>query len=293
MRFVRFALKSGNIDQARIGALSKDSSQILPLDALCRSGDLLDLIGREAEAEALAATVTPIAAADATLLAPIPRPARNIFCVGKNYHAHAAEFHRSGFDASAGQSATPDFPIIFTKASNTVTGPGCEIPSWLDDSQSTDYEGELAVIIGKGGRGISKENAMDHVWGYTVANDVTARTLQKDHRQWFIGKSIDAFCPMGPCISTVSEIADLNTMRLTTHVNGEKRQDAVIADLIFDIPTLIETLSKRLTLEPGDIILTGTPEGVGIGMTPPVYLAKGDVVSVEISGIGLLENTVA
>lgn len=293
MKYVTFRSASDDTAAPRVGALSADGAAVLPLDALCPTGDVRDLIGKDAEVAAAAAAATPIALTEVVLMAPMPRPGRNMFCVGKNYHAHAEEFHKSGFDASAGANATPDYPIVFTKASNTVTGPGAPIPSFLDDSQSTDYEGELAVIIGKGGRGITKAEAMDHVWGYTVANDVTARTLQKDHRQWFIGKSIDGFCPMGPCITPASDIGALDEVRLTTHVNGEKRQDAVIKDLIFDIPTLIETLSKRITLEPGDIILTGTPEGVGIGMTPPVYLVPGDTVRVEISGIGVLENPVA
>ncbi len=293
MKYVTFRTASDSSAAPRTGALSADGTAILPLDGLCNGGGLLDLIGREAEAEAAAATAAPLPLADAILLAPLPRPGRNIFCVGKNYHAHAEEFHRSGFDASAGANATPDFPIIFTKAPSTVTGPGDDIPSFLDYSKSTDYEGELAVIIGKGGRGISKAEAMDHVWGYTVANDVTARTLQKDHRQWLIGKSIDGFCPMGPCVTPASDMPDPAEMRLTTHVNGEKRQDAVVKDLIFDIPTLIETISRVITLEPGDIILTGTPEGVGIGMAPPAYLVPGDTVRVEISGIGVLENPVA
>jgi len=293
MKFVSFKTKTDSTGRARAGLLSDDGKGVVALDMLCRSGDLLDLIGREAEAARIAETAVRLPLEGVTLLAPLPRPARNIFCVGKNYHAHAEEFHRSGFDGSAGASATPDFPIIFTKASNTVSGPGATIPAWLDETGSTDYEGELAVIIGRGGRGISREVAMEHVWGYTVANDVTARSLQKDHRQWVIGKSIDGFCPMGPCITTAAGLGPISDVRLTTHVNGEKRQDAVLADLIFDIPTLIETLSRHITLEPGDIILTGTPEGVGIGMTPPAFLAKGDTVRVEIGGIGVLENCVA
>ncbi|WP_138467054.1 fumarylacetoacetate hydrolase family protein [Poseidonocella sp. HB161398] len=293
MKYVSFRPAADSAAAPRAGALSADGTAVLPLDGLCRGGDLLDLIGREAEAAEMAAAAAPLPLDEVVLLAPLPRPGRNLFCVGKNYHAHAEEFHRSGFDASAGKDATPEFPIIFTKAPSTVTGPGAPIPSWLDYSDSTDYEGELAVVIGKGGRGIAKAAAMDHVWGYTVANDVTARNLQKDHRQWLIGKSIDGFCPMGPCITPAADIPELGEMRLTTHVNGEKRQDAVLKDLIFDIPTLIETISRVITLEPGDIILTGTPEGVGIGMAPPVYLVPGDTVRVEISGIGALENPVA
>jgi 2-keto-4-pentenoate hydratase/2-oxohepta-3-ene-1,7-dioic acid hydratase in catechol pathway len=225
--------------------------------------------------------------------APIPRPSKNVLCVGKNYHEHAREFHNSGFDASAGATAVPEQPIIFTKAPTAVIGPHQPIPSYLDPTASLDYEGELTVVIGRGGRGISKADALSHVYGYTIINDATARTLQHRHKQWFLGKSIDGFCPMGPTIVTADEIPDPTKLHLLTHVNGEKRQDAMVADLIFDIPTLIECLSATMTLEPGDLIATGTCAGVGIGFTPPKYLKKGDVVAITIEPIGVLENPVA
>jgi 2-keto-4-pentenoate hydratase/2-oxohepta-3-ene-1,7-dioic acid hydratase in catechol pathway len=236
---------------------------------------------------------TKIPLLEVTLLAPIPRPAKNIFCVGKNYHEHATEFHRSGFDASSGASAIADVPIIFTKAATTVIGPGQPIPASLDTTHSTDYENELAVVIGRAGRGIKRADAFDHVFGYTIINDVTARTLQHRHKQWFIGKNIDGFCPMGPVLLTADEIADVGDMHLVTRVNGEVRQDAFVRDLIFDIPTLIETISAGMTLECGDIIATGTPAGVGIGFKPPKYLRAGDVVAVSIEPIGTLQNPVA
>jgi 2-keto-4-pentenoate hydratase/2-oxohepta-3-ene-1,7-dioic acid hydratase in catechol pathway len=226
------------------------------------------------------------------LVAPIPRPARNIFCVGKNYHEHAREFHTSGFDASAGKDAIPEVPIIFTKPPSCVIGPGAPIPGHLDPTNSVDYENELTVVIGKGGRGISKARAFEHVYGYTIINDVTARTLQHRHKQWFIGKSIDGFCPMGPVLLTADEVPDVGELHLTTRVNGELRQDARVKDLIFDIPTLIETISAGITLEPGDLIATGTPSGVGIGFKPPKYLKKGDIVSLTIEPIGELTNPV-
>jgi 2-keto-4-pentenoate hydratase/2-oxohepta-3-ene-1,7-dioic acid hydratase in catechol pathway len=238
-----------------------------------------------------AAAGAPLPIASVELLAPIPRPARNVFCVGKNYHEHAKEFAGSGFDSSA-KEVVPEAPVIFTKPSSTVIGPGQSIPNYLDPTDSTDYEGELTVIIGRGGRGITKQDALAHVFGYTIINDVTARTLQHKHRQWFIGKGIDGFCPMGPAILTADEMPDPTKMRLTTSVNGERRQDASLTDLIFDIPTLIETLSAGITLEPGDLIATGTPAGVGLGFTPPRFLKKGDVVTIEVSGIGKLENPV-
>jgi 2-keto-4-pentenoate hydratase/2-oxohepta-3-ene-1,7-dioic acid hydratase in catechol pathway len=227
------------------------------------------------------------------LLAPFPRPAKNILCVGKNYHDHAREFHASGFDASAGKDAIPEVPIMFTKWPNSVIGPGEPIPSANDYTNSTDYEGELAVVIGAGGRNIGEKDAYDHVYGYTIVNDVTARTLQNRHKQWFLGKSLDGFCPMGPCIVTADEIEDVTQLRLLTKVNGEVRQDAYVSQLIFDIPTLIATLSKAMTLEPGDLIATGTAAGVGIGFDPPRFLKPGDTVSVTIEPIGTLENPVA
>ena len=229
---------------------------------------------------------------DLELLAPIPKPIRNIFCVGRNYHEHAQEFHDSGFDATAGADAIPEHPIIFTKATTSVSGPNDPIPAYLDSTNSTDYEGELAVIIGKEGRGISKERAFDHIYGYTVSNDVTARTLQHQHKQWFLGKSLDGYCPMGPMIVTTDETGHPDTFTLETKVNGEPRQKASVADLIFDIPTLIECISTLITLEPGDIIATGTPVGVGIGYEPPVFLKKGDVVEVKIEPIGTIRNIV-
>lgn len=226
------------------------------------------------------------------LVAPVPQPQRNILCVGKNYYDHAREFDKSGFNATTGTDAIPDVPIIFTKAPSSVIGPNDTIPGHLDPTKSVDYEVELAVIIGKGGRRIAKKDAFKHVYGYTIVNDVTARHLQSRHKQWFLGKSIDGFCPMGPCIVTADEIKDVRKLRVQSRVNGEARQDAVVKDLIFDIPTLIKTLSMGMTLMPGDIIATGTPAGVGIGFTPPKFLKKGDVVTLSIDGIGELENPV-
>jgi len=225
------------------------------------------------------------------LLAPVPRPSRNIFCVGKNYHEHAKEFAASGFDSSAAKGTVPEAPIVFSKLPETVVTNGA--PIRLDASVSTaiDYEAELAVIIGKAGRNISKEEALSHVWGYTVVNDVTARDLQGLHSQWLIGKSQDTFCPMGPWAVTADEI-DLADTSVKCWVNDELRQDSNTGLLIFDIPTIIAAISNGITLQPGDIIATGTPAGVGIGFNPPKYLQPGDKVRVEIGGIGTLENPV-
>jgi 2-keto-4-pentenoate hydratase/2-oxohepta-3-ene-1,7-dioic acid hydratase in catechol pathway len=227
------------------------------------------------------------------LRAPFPRPAKNILCVGKNYHEHAKEFHQSGFDASAGKDAIPDVPIIFTKWPNSVTGPGDAIPSANDHTNSVDYEGELTVVIGAVARNVKKADAFKHVYGYTIVNDVTARTLQHRHKQWFLGKSLDGFCPMGPCIVTADEVPEVTKLQLQTRVNGELRQNAPVSDLIFDIPTLIEDISRLMTLEPGDLIATGTCAGVGIGFKPPKYLKRGDIVAVTIEPIGTLSNPVS
>lgn len=226
------------------------------------------------------------------LRAPLPEPRRNILCVGKNYYDHAHEFDRSGFNATPGSDAVPEAPIIFTKPPSSVIGPGETIPAHLDPSRSVDYEVELAVVIGKGGRGIARKDALTHVYGYTIVNDVTARHLQSRHKQWFLGKGIDGFCPMGPWLVTADEIPKVGKLRVESRVNGEVRQSAPVKDLIFDIPTLIATLSKGMTLIPGDIIATGTPAGVGIGFTPPKFLKKGDVVRLTIDQLGVLENPV-
>ena len=284
----------------RIGALLDHDRLIVDFSAADATlpGDMLGFIAGGAAAlraarQAVDSGYHRIAAKDCALLAPIPRPARNIFCVGKNYHEHAKEFARSGFDSSnSGGADIPSHPVVFTKAPSSVIASGDIIPGHLDPTGSVDYEGELAVVIGKGGRGIPKANALAHAYGYTIVNDVTARELQGRHKQWFLGKSIDGFCPMGPALLTADEVPDITALKLVTRVNGEVRQDAVVADLIFDIPVLIETISAGITLEAGDIIATGTPVGVGIGFKPPRYLRAGDRVAVTIEPIGTLENPV-
>jgi 2-keto-4-pentenoate hydratase/2-oxohepta-3-ene-1,7-dioic acid hydratase in catechol pathway len=234
-----------------------------------------------------------IALSAVKLKAPVPLPLRNIMCVGKNYHEHAKEFSASGFDSSSTSAADaiPTAPIIFTKVPQSVIGPDEPIRYPVGVSDQLDYEAELAVIIGKGGRGITKADALKHVWGYTIVNDVTARDLQGRHKQWFLGKSMDTFAPMGPWCVSADEV-DLATAGIRCWVNGELRQNAKIVDLIFDIPTLIATISAGITLMPGDIIATGTPAGVGIGFKPPKFLKKGDVVAMEVDGIGRLSNPI-
>jgi 2-keto-4-pentenoate hydratase/2-oxohepta-3-ene-1,7-dioic acid hydratase in catechol pathway len=251
--------------------------------------DLLSLVINGDVAKAASFTGGPIVSLDnASLAAPIRRPARNIFCVGKNYSDHAKELASSVFKDTA---SGPSYPIIFSKVPETVIGPGEPVVIDPAVSSAIDYEGELTLIIGKGGRGISRADALSHIWGYTIINDITARDIQLQHNQWLLGKSQDTFCPMGPIVVTADEI-DLADTGLRTFVNGELRQNANTRDLIFDIPTLIETISAGITLMPGDIIATGTPAGVGMGFDPPRYLKHGDVVRVEIDGIGALENPI-
>jgi 2-keto-4-pentenoate hydratase/2-oxohepta-3-ene-1,7-dioic acid hydratase in catechol pathway len=291
MRLVTFRDSEGT----RVGALD-EAGKVLDLAAADAAlpRDMLALIagGAAALAAARAAAAKAPVTEGAVLLAPIPRPAKNIFCVGKNYHEHAKEFASSGFDATA-KEVVPEAPVVFSKPPTCVIGPGEPIPSYLDTSNSTDYEGEIAVVIGRAGRGISEADAYAHVFGYTIVNDVTARTLQHRHRQWILGKGIDGYAPMGPAIVTKDAAGVPPKLSISTWVNGELRQRAPIEDLIFGIPTLIATISAAITLEPGDIIATGTPAGVGIGFNPPRFLKPGDRVKIEVPGIGVLENPVA
>ncbi|WP_395058977.1 fumarylacetoacetate hydrolase family protein [Polaromonas sp.] len=279
--------------QPGVGLVSADLQSVQPFDLPEAQRELgaLPVIEMLSRDETLPALLRAVPLADVQIIAPIPKPRRNIFCVGKNYFAHAREFAGSGFDSSAkaGEDIPPD-PIYFTKVPESVVGPGAaiEMPA---ASSAIDYEAELTVIIGRGGKGIAAKDAMAHVWGYTIINDVTARDWQSRHKQWLLGKSFDTFCPMGPWLVSADECDGTQTS-VRCYVNGEERQNASTTDLIFDIPKLIETLSAGITLYPGDIIATGTPVGVGIGFKPPKYLKSGDVVRVEIDGIGTLENPV-
>ena len=235
-----------------------------------------------------------VAFAQVRFQAPIPRPRRNILCVGKNYREHAQEFTRSGFDSSASKAsdAIPTAPIVFTKMPETVIATGEAVRYPTGASDQLDYEAELGVIIGQGGRDIAHGEALNHVFGYVIINDVTARDRQAAHKQWFLGKSLDTFCPMGPWIATRDEL-DGTQLDVKCWINGELRQNANTRDLIFDIPTLIATISEGLSLRPGDVIATGTPAGVGIGFSPPRFLQRGDVMDIEIDGLGRLSNAIA
>jgi 2-keto-4-pentenoate hydratase/2-oxohepta-3-ene-1,7-dioic acid hydratase in catechol pathway len=272
-----------------VGEVSADGSELTPWnvpDASLGVAPIIDAHLRGERVPASSASRLPVQAVQ--LRAPLPQPRRNLFCVGRNYRAHAEELSASVFRDAA--SKGDQWPIVFTKVPETVVGPH-DVVRLPERSISTqiDYESELAVVIGQGGRNISRERAMDHVYGYTIVNDVTARDVQMRHQQWDLGKSFDTFCPMGPWIVTADEL-DARDTRVRGWVNGELRQDGRTRDLIFDIPTLIETCSRGITLRPGDVIATGTPAGVGMGLKPPKWLQAGDVVRIEIDGIGVIEN---
>jgi len=220
--------------------------------------------------------------------APIPRPLKNVFCVGRNYAAHVKE----GAAAFKTDAKLPDVPVFFSKVPTTVNGPFDDVPRHAAVTVQMDWEAELGVIIGRPGRNIAARDALSHIFGFTVINDITARDLQQRHTQWFKGKSLDGSCPMGPVVVTADEFGDPQNKQISLRVNGVTKQDARTSDMIFTVATIIEWLSRGLTLEPGDIIATGTPEGVGMGRTPQEWLQDDDVVETEIEGIGVMRNIV-
>ncbi|HPR43518.1 fumarylacetoacetate hydrolase family protein [Ottowia sp.] len=287
MRIAVFVAGQGR----QVGMLSPDGLRVTPFDVpaeVARRG-ALPLVEAASRGEPLPAPASSsFALADVRLEAPLPLPRRNLWCVGRNYHAHAQELAGSVFKNNAAD--TMEWPIVFSKVPECVVGPAdtVQLPA-AAISQQIDYEAELAVVIGMGGKNISREAAMSHVYGYTIVNDVTARDVQMRHQQWDMGKSFDTFCPMGPWLVSADEMDGRET-RVRCWVNGELRQDAPTANMIFDIPTLIETVSRGITLYPGDVIATGTPAGVGMGFKPPRYLRDGDTVRIEIDGIGSIEN---
>ena len=274
-----------------VGRVSADGHHIALFD-IDSSHGAFEVIERVAAGARWPKVTGSITLAEATLLAPLPVPRRNIFCVGRNYHAHAKELRDSVFKDNA--KAVDAWPIVFTKVPECVVATGTDVVLPNAVSTQIDYEAELAVVIGRGGRNISRADALSHVFGYTIVNDVTARDVQMRHSQWDLGKSFDTFCPMGPWIVTPDEMdgTDTRVRCWVTPAGGEPelRQDGRTTDLIFDIPTLIETCSRGITLYPGDVIATGTPAGVGMGMTPPAWLRHGDVVRIEIDGLGWIEN---
>jgi 2-keto-4-pentenoate hydratase/2-oxohepta-3-ene-1,7-dioic acid hydratase in catechol pathway len=300
MRYLTFSTPDNPLP--RLGALSGD--RIFDLQAAQVDGrraapdSLLELIqlGPDAWAGARAVFDAEVRLkSDATFArdavrwhAPVPRPPKNVFCVGRNYAAHVKE----GAAAFKTDAKLPDIPVFFSKAPTTINGPYDDVPRHAAVTAQMDWEAELGVIIGRAGRNITAKDALAHVFGYTVINDVTARDLQQRHTQWFKGKSLDGSCPMGPVVVTADEFGDPQDKRISLKVNDVTKQDARTSDMIFTVATIIEWLSKGLTLEPGDVIATGTPEGVGMGRTPQEWLQDGDVVETEVEGIGVMRNVV-
>lgn len=227
--------------------------------------------------------------ASVALQAPIPKPRRNVFCVGRNYMDHVAEGDRT---RGITNSEVPKYPQFFTKAADCVIAPGAKVPTHEGVTKWLDYEVELVAIIGKTGRDIPKEKALEHVFGWTIGNDVTGRDLQRRHGQWFKGKSLDRSCPLGPVIVPADELSAAD-LAISLKLNGEQRQSSRTSKMIFDVPEIIHQLSAGFTLLPGDVIMTGTPEGVGYAMQPPQTMKAGDVMELTIEGIGTLTNTVS
>jgi 2-keto-4-pentenoate hydratase/2-oxohepta-3-ene-1,7-dioic acid hydratase in catechol pathway len=221
--------------------------------------------------------------------APIPRPSKNVFCVGRNYLTHIEE----GARARGVEVKIPGAPVFFTKAPTAVTGPFDDIPWDRSVTNQVDWEAELGVVIGKTGRNIPKTAALDHVFGYTVINDVTARDVQNKHFQFFKGKTLDGFCPIGPVVVTPDEFGHPQGKHLTLKVNGVLKQNGNTRDMIFAVDEIIASLSHGMTLEAGDIIACGTPDGCGFGRTPPEFLQDGDIMETAIEGIGAMRNRIA
>jgi len=270
---------------AGAGGEGVDLSSVL---SIIRGGESAIAACQRLASRAAGAGFALIPPSEAPLLAPLPVPTRNIFCVGRNYVDHVKE----GAATLKAELKLPEVPQFFTKATHTVIGPGADVRLDPKLTGRLDYEVELAVVIGRGGRDISSGAAFDHIFGYTIANDVTARDLQRRHDQWFKGKSLDTTLPLGPWIVDREELGDPTSLELSMMVNGQERQRARVEQMIFDIPHIIESLSAGLTLEPGDVIATGTPAGVGFAMTPPQYLRGGDEMVARIDRIGELRNRV-
>jgi 2-keto-4-pentenoate hydratase/2-oxohepta-3-ene-1,7-dioic acid hydratase in catechol pathway len=242
--------------------------------------------------EALGAAGALVPLSVERLRAPIPRPRKNVFCLGRNYAEHAAESARA-YRQEPPPEAKVEYPAVFTKATTSIIGPYDDIPYDPNISEEMDWEVELAVVIGRRGKNIRRDEALWYVFGYMVLNDISARDIQKRHGgQFFKGKSLDGSCPTGPWIVTPDELGDPNQLELWTRINGVEKQHDNTRSMLLDVPGTIEMLSWGMTLEPGDIIATGTPAGVGFARTPPEYLRPGDVVECEIENIGLIRNTV-
>lgn len=235
-----------------------------------------------------ATTRMKVAAKEVQWLAPIPRPRKNVMCLGLNYFEHIEE----ALNLTGKTAKKPTYPIVFTKCMSSVIGHEADIPYDPDTCSQLDWESELGVIIGKAGRKITPENALEHIFGYTVINDLSARDIQLNHKQYFLGKSIEGGCPIGPVIVTKDEIADPQNLKIACRVNGVTKQDSNTSYMLFNIAEIIATLSRAMALEVGDIIATGTPSGVGFARNPPEYLHPGDVVECEVEKIGVLRNRI-
>ncbi|MBV8580039.1 MAG: fumarylacetoacetate hydrolase family protein [Candidatus Eremiobacteraeota bacterium] len=282
MRFVLFSTPSSS---PRPGVL--DGETIRPLDGLT-SLDAFVALPPDERAAAASRLGPGVPLASAVLHAPL-RPHKNVFCVGRNYLAHAEEGARA-----RGEALTlPAVPTFFSKAPTAIADPGATLHLSAAVSAQYDWEAELAVVIGTRCKDVPEDRALDVVFGYTCLNDVSARDVQKATTQWFKGKTLDDTCPLGPWLVTADEIGDPQRLDVSLRVNGETKQHASTASMIFSVARCIAELSKGTTLEPGDVIATGTPEGVGFARTPPEFLEDGDVMDVEISKIGVLRNTVA
>lgn len=265
-------------------AASTDGETLYLLEAFEDMNELIQA-GGIPEIPALA----PAVEGEYRILSPIPRPRQDVLCLGINYAAHAEEAARFSNTAFGGERP---YPIFFSKRVSYSQGTGAPIPAYEGLVDSLDYECELGVVIGKAAKNVSQAEAGDYIFGYTIVNDVSARNLQTRHKQWYFGKSLDGFTPMGPCIVSADAFAFPPKTAIRCRVNGETRQDSETGNLLTGIPQIIEVLTEGMTLLPGTIIATGTPAGVGMGMKPPVFLKKGDVVACEVEGIGVLENTV-
>ena len=298
MRYASFSLASdpvvrlgaiqpgGMLDLAALTAGTRLGPSTASLLALIDAGPAVWEHLQQTVGAASSAPLVPLG--DVRWQAPIARPRKNIMCLGLNYAAHA----RESAAARGREAKLPEAPVIFTKAPTTVNDPFGDIAVDRAATSQVDWEVELGVIIGRSGRNIPADRALDHVFGYTVINDVTARDLQQRHGQFFKGKSLDGFCPMGPVVVTADEFGDPQARRLTCRVNGVVKQDGSTANMIFSVRSIIEWLSRGMTIEAGDIIATGTPDGVGMGRTPPEYLRDGDILETEVEGIGLMRNRI-
>ena len=270
----------------KVGALTADETSVLPLPYADMNA-LIEIPLQQLAADAAAASA--ISLSNVTLCAPIPRPRQDVICLGINYKAHAEEAER--YSSEAFTKERP-IPIYFSKRVTEAVAPEGFIESHPGLVEQLDYEAELALIIGKTAKNVKAADAAHYIFGYTVLNDVSARLLQTTHKQWYFGKSLDGFTPIGPCITTADEISFPPALTITSHINGELRQNSTTDLLITGIADIIEELSSGMTLLPGTIIATGTPAGVGMGFDPPKFLNSGDIVECTIEGIGTLRNIV-